>query len=755
MIDPDVEDLRRTRHVPRASRRYRSSFMASRRTLRAPAWVVVGALFLIAALEQPAAAAVQSCGPSLDATICVIAASDTLVGPATITLTSTVKRSLELTWIAGSTSRHLIELFASVPGSNPPAYSFVWPTQQYLDAAGTIQVRACQSNDCVVMGAPVSLTLTLANGNLVDTQHTPADWATPQPWAGTTDPVIPAVGDGPDGQNDAKKISSRIAAQHPPLFLFLGDVYQHGSPSEYLNYYGQSALDGAGTLWGALAGVTQPTIGNHEYELGVPAGPAAFGDYWHQRPLYTSFRFANTLFLDLDANTTFNSMAVGSPQYNYVQGVLTDQANPPPPCIIAFFHEPTVNDKGNVSSETAMWRLLVDNGTDLVLNGHLHSMAETVPMNSLLGVAQPGQNAAVELISGAGGHGVGAGITTEPRFQWAQGHTPGWVNVTLVGANNGGTPGSLTWSFVEGKDAKGTVLRTGSRSCGVPLPPPSPTISGFNPTHGVTGDPVTISGSNFTGATSVKFNGTAAAFSITNDSTIAATVPPAAMTGPINVTTAGGTATSSTDFTVDSTSPLSPTMLQHVLARGGGGTDLEATWSGPTQDGDLLVASIGWSGSGTPTAPPGWTLAVKQGGAAIFYSENAPASSGTVLFGGGAGITAWVVDLMEWSGMLPAGALDGTGSDSSGAQSTGTAHSGVTPSTTQPSGIAVVAIRTLSAATLSNPSNGFTIVDVGTQGGTTTGGFAKILQISGIQETFVALTPVARWRGVIATFRGA
>ena len=80
---------------------------------------------------------------------------------------------------------------------------------------------------------------------------------------------------------------------------------------------------------------------------------------------------------------------------------------------------------------------------------------------------------------------------------------------------------------------------------------PAPTISSFNPTSGPAGTSVVITGTNFTGATAVKFNATAAsAFTVNSATQISATVAPGSTTGPITVTTAGGTATSSTNFTV-------------------------------------------------------------------------------------------------------------------------------------------------------------------------------------------------------------
>jgi hypothetical protein len=83
-----------------------------------------------------------------------------------------------------------------------------------------------------------------------------------------------------------------------------------------------------------------------------------------------------------------------------------------------------------------------------------------------------------------------------------------------------------------------------------PVPPPPPTVSSFTPGSGWPRSSVTISGSAFTGATSVTFNGAAAAFTVNSGSQITATVPPAATTGPISVTTPSGTGASPASFTV-------------------------------------------------------------------------------------------------------------------------------------------------------------------------------------------------------------
>jgi hypothetical protein len=81
---------------------------------------------------------------------------------------------------------------------------------------------------------------------------------------------------------------------------------------------------------------------------------------------------------------------------------------------------------------------------------------------------------------------------------------------------------------------------------------PAPTITSFTPTTGGLGTTVTITGTNFTGTTSVKFNGVNAAFTVLTANSISALVP-STTTGKITLTTPGGTATSAASFTYQAT----------------------------------------------------------------------------------------------------------------------------------------------------------------------------------------------------------
>ena len=84
-------------------------------------------------------------------------------------------------------------------------------------------------------------------------------------------------------------------------------------------------------------------------------------------------------------------------------------------------------------------------------------------------------------------------------------------------------------------------------------PPANPSITGFSPTSGGSGDSVTISGSNFAASPSaetVTIGGVRATIASTTTTSIRVTVPAGAVTGPIGVSTTGGSAASSSNFNV-------------------------------------------------------------------------------------------------------------------------------------------------------------------------------------------------------------
>ncbi|WP_374688578.1 IPT/TIG domain-containing protein, partial [Promineifilum sp.] len=145
----------------------------------------------------------------------------------------------------------------------------------------------------------------------------------------------------------------------------------------------------------------------------------------------------------------------------------------------------------------------------------------------------------------------------------------------------------------------------------------APTISGFSPTSGPVGTSVTITGTNLTGATAVKFNGVnASSFMVNSATQITAAVPTSATTGPIAVTTPGGTATSSTNFTV--TIPA-PTITGFTPASGPVGTSVAISGTNLTG-----ATSVKFNGVSQPT------FTVNAGGTQITAAVPAGATTGKI-----------------------------------------------------------------------------------------------------------------------------
>ncbi|MBI5216521.1 MAG: IPT/TIG domain-containing protein [Ignavibacteriae bacterium] len=132
-----------------------------------------------------------------------------------------------------------------------------------------------------------------------------------------------------------------------------------------------------------------------------------------------------------------------------------------------------------------------------------------------------------------------------------------------------------------------------------------PDVTSFTPSSGEVGDPITLNGTGFTGATSVLFNGVSASFTVNSDIDISATVPNNATTGTVSVTTPSGTGTSSTNFTV------LPTILSFTPA--GGVVGSSVTITGTAFTGATAVAFNGVNASYTVNSYSQITATVPSG----------------------------------------------------------------------------------------------------------------------------------------------
>jgi len=150
-----------------------------------------------------------------------------------------------------------------------------------------------------------------------------------------------------------------------------------------------------------------------------------------------------------------------------------------------------------------------------------------------------------------------------------------------------------------------------------------PTIAIFAPTIGPVGTTVTISGADFTGATAVTFNGVSASFTVSSATSIQATLPAGATTGALSVTTPGGTATSTSSFTV--VSP--PTIASFAPASGTVGTSV--TINGTNFTGVSAVTFNGVSASFTVTSATSIQATVPAGVTTGSLSMTTPGGTAT------------------------------------------------------------------------------------------------------------------------------
>jgi hypothetical protein len=102
---------------------------------------------------------------------------------------------------------------------------------------------------------------------------------------------------------------------------------------------------------------------------------------------------------------------------------------------------------------------------------------------------------------------------------------------------------------------------------------PAPTIASFSPSSGTFNSAVTITGTGFTWATGVRFNGQNASFTVVNNTTINTNVPAGSTTGNIRVTNGTDSVESSSAYTVFQ----APTVTSFTPSTGPAGTTVTIT----------------------------------------------------------------------------------------------------------------------------------------------------------------------------------
>ncbi len=395
--------------------------------------------------------------------ICITSPANgaSLTGNAAVTVTATITSG------SSSNPQQMIFYLSSsyLLTSYSAPYTFTLPTAKWADGSYTLNVHALMPDGFITATATIALTFNNGNATApVNTnQFTPSSGipaASGQPF------VVAAAGDGASGQPTSTKVINTISSLNPNLFLYLGDVYESGSVSEFYNWYGNNSSN-----FSVLRAITDPTIGNHEYTNGVNG--AGYFDYWNNIPNYYSFNAGGWHFISLNSNSSKIGVTTSSAQYKWLQQDLAANAGI---CTIAYYHEPLFNigAEGDLTAMSSIWALLASYGVSMVLNGHDHDYQRWVPLDAN---GQPSSTGVTEFVAGGGGHGLQTFTTTDTRVAYSNDLNPTAFGVLLLQLGSSGA----NFSY---HNSNGSILDSGFVPCNPSVPPTGtpPTTATVTPT---------------------------------------------------------------------------------------------------------------------------------------------------------------------------------------------------------------------------------------------------------------------------------
>jgi acid phosphatase type 7 len=242
--------------------------------------------------------------------------------------------------------------------------------------------------------------------------------------------VLWAVGDGANGGSEGRAVAARIAAGRVDRLLYLGDVYEDGTASEFRGNYART--------YGRLAGRTAPTPGNHDW----PNHATGYDPYWRRAlrgalPHWYAFRAGGWQVISLNSEAPHGR---DSPQVRWLRA----RVRAPGTCRIAYWHRPRLSAgrHGDQDDVAPLWDALRGRAT-IVLSGHDHDMQRLRPVDGI-----------TQFVSGAGGNGLYR-VRRDDRVAFADDRDHGALRLDL-------RPGRATWAFVT--DA-GRVLDRGTLRC--------------------------------------------------------------------------------------------------------------------------------------------------------------------------------------------------------------------------------------------------------------------------------------------------
>jgi chitodextrinase len=322
-------------------------------------------------------------------------------------------------------------------------YTFVVPTTEWVDGTYALSVEALL-RDGIVTDRPV-ISVNFQNG-IYSPPYNSNHFSPSTGTSGGSSFTVAATGDGAGGESSAAAVSDLAVSLQPDLFLYLGDVYEKGSVAEFYNWYGTDS-----TNFGRLRSITNPVIGNHEYENLVAPG---YFNYWDNIPNFYSYDAGGWHFIALNSNAAYEPTDPTSAQYQWLEQNLAANSQS---CTIVYYHHPYFNigPEGSASAMADIWALMSQYNVSIVLNGHDHNYQRWIPLDAN---GQPSSTGITEFVLGGGGHGIRPFVTSDSRVAYSSDINPTAFGVLLLTLNQDGA----SFSY---KNSAGATIDSGVVPC--------------------------------------------------------------------------------------------------------------------------------------------------------------------------------------------------------------------------------------------------------------------------------------------------
>lgn len=262
--------------------------------------------------------------------------------------------------------------------------------------------------------------------------------------------LVDVAGDVAQCENLAGASATARLVPADAAVVMLGDAaYPFGNRQGLDHCYGPT--------WGAFLARTYPVPGNHDYVHGSPNDYLAYFGGRGFDPRRYRVALGDWWLFGLDSNLAGAELDA---QLAWLRSEL-DAIRGDGRCILAAWHHPLYSTglhRGDGERMRPAWRALAEAGADIVLNGHEHFYEAYAPRDAAGASATAGIR---EFIVGTGGARL-ADLSLSPWEHRAYARRRGVLELDLQ-------PREYRWRFIA---TDGTVLDQGAAACGAALSSP-------------------------------------------------------------------------------------------------------------------------------------------------------------------------------------------------------------------------------------------------------------------------------------------